>query len=119
MSGEEYSLVTWHNNVINKTIADLTCGDVARMLRQEVFNDLAIDVALKMLEVDPFAGELYIGELAASLLEVEESALKSRTSEVEKIIKDAKKDINSVTWGYPEEKDEFLNILKKLDGKIK
>ena len=114
LEGAEYSLVKWHNDIINKTPDELTTADVARMLRQGEYMDIAMDKAIAMLKADPYAGELYTGELIASLLEVDKGILYDRKTELDMIISEAKKDLNSVPWGYPEEKDEYRELIDKL-----
>lgn len=118
LDNAEYSLVKWHNEVINRTVGELTHADVARMLRQGMYIDVAMDKAIEMLKEDPYAGELYTGELLASLLEVNKEILKIRRQELDMIISEAKRDLNSVPWGYPEEKDEYVDLLKQLESVI-
>ena len=113
-----YSLVKWHNEVINKSVGELTYADVARMLRQGEYMDIAMDRAIAILKADPYAGELYIGELLSSLLEADKELLKKRKPELNRIVSDAIKDLNSVTWGYPEEKDEYMDLIRKLEAAI-
>ena len=113
-----YSLVKWHNEVINKSVGELTYADVARMLRQGEYMDIAMDRAIAILKVDPYAGELYTGELLSSLLEADKELLKKRKPELNLIVSEAIKDSNSVTWGYPEEKDEYMDLIRKLESEI-
>ncbi|MBQ6091219.1 MAG: hypothetical protein IJL07_08165 [Lachnospiraceae bacterium] len=113
-----FSLVKWHNEVINKSVGELTYADVARMLRQGEYMDIAMDRAIAILKADPYAGELYTGELLSSLLEADKELLKKRKPELNLIVSEAIKDSNSVTWGYPEEKDEYMDLIRKLESEI-
>ena len=118
LKGDDYSLVKWHNDVINKTVDELTCADVARMLRQGLFLETALSKAIEMLMADPFVGELYTGELIESLSEVDRESLSERKSDINNIVKEAEKDINSVPWGYPEEKNEYMEMLVMLKSNL-
>lgn len=55
---ELYPLQKWYNRLIDKSIQEITPEDAAKMLRQEIFPDLAMTKAIEFLQEDPFAGEL-------------------------------------------------------------
>lgn len=57
----------WFFEMVQKTINELTIKDISCMLRQEVYLDIAIPCAWKMLLEDPFCGEMYEGEMIKSL----------------------------------------------------
>ena len=57
----------WFSQVILKPVDDLFVGEIARMLRQEIYLDIAIPCAWNELLNDPFCGEMYDGELLVSL----------------------------------------------------
>lgn len=118
LPNEEDSLVKWHNEIIKKTINELTDEDVAKMLRQDVLPEVAVPQAFFILKNNPFAGELYIGELLASLLELDMSLLESHREDVNEIIKETEKSKNIVAWGYPEEKEEFGELIEKLKALV-
>ena len=118
LKDERYSLVAWYDELINKTMDEITYADAARMLRQGVFVEIAMDKAIKYLTSDPFIGDLYTGELIASLLEVEDTELEKRKPDIEKIIGEAKKNIDSFPWGYPEEREECMDLIEQLETKL-
>ena len=41
-----YPLQEWYNSLIDKTISELTISDILRMLRQNVFTNLAMQKAV-------------------------------------------------------------------------
>lgn len=113
------TLVKWYNKVINKRPSEVSVGDIARMVRQKRFYEVALERGTQELMNDPFAGELFIGELLEKILMLDKTALKSQKKELETIYKTAIKNIDSVAWGYPEEKDEYREVLEKLKALIK
>lgn len=53
----------WFYEMVQKSVDELTLRDVLRMLRQEVFPDIAIPFACTKVLEDPFCGEMYAGEM--------------------------------------------------------
>ncbi len=63
ISDEElYPLQKWYNQLIDKTIPEITVADVLRMIRQKQFINLAMSKAIKYLKDNVFIGESYDGE---------------------------------------------------------
>ena len=61
----------WYNQLIEKTIAEITVEDVLRMIRQKEFTNLAVSKAINFLKEDVFVVELYEGELLEKLSEMD------------------------------------------------
>ena len=71
-SNEElYPLQKWYNQLIEKTIAEITVADVLRMIRQKEFTNLAMSKAINFLQEDVFVGESYEGELFEKVSEMD------------------------------------------------
>ena len=51
----QYPLQIWYNDLLDKTENDLTVFDVVRMIRQRKFIKLAVEVAFRFLNEDPFS----------------------------------------------------------------
>lgn len=66
ISGES-ALDRWFQQLIQKRVSELTILDISRMLRQNIFLDIAIPMARQWLNNDPNAGEMYEGQLAELL----------------------------------------------------
>ena len=115
---ELYPLQEWYNQLIDKTIQEITPGDVARMLRQEMFPGLAMTKAIELLQENPFAGELYEGEILAAIAGMENSSVISHTEELQIILKDASERIAAYEWTYDGEEDEFKEIVDSVARKI-
>ncbi len=59
---ELYPLQKQYNQLIDKTIPEITVADVLRMIRQKQFINFAMSKAIKFLQDNVFTGELYDGE---------------------------------------------------------
>ena len=53
----------WFYEMVQKSVDELTLSDVLRMLRQEVYHDIAIPFACTKVLEDPFCGEMYAEEV--------------------------------------------------------
>lgn len=67
---QDSPLDQWFFQMVQKRVDGLSIEDMARMLRQEVYLDIAIPCVWNKLLSDPFCGEMYEGELLASLTEI-------------------------------------------------
>ncbi len=59
----ECPLDKWYIDILNKPICDLNILDLSRMIRHEVYPDIAIPLAWDILQKNPFEGEMYDGQL--------------------------------------------------------
>jgi hypothetical protein len=66
-SEEEYPLPAWYRSVREMPIDELTVEDISKAVRQNVHLEHVVPLALRVLESEPLAGELYDGELLVSL----------------------------------------------------
>lgn len=64
-------LVIWYNQVINKTMDELTVTDVARCIRQNLFLELAYKMLIVYLLHDPYEGDKYKDEFMDKLVEMD------------------------------------------------
>jgi hypothetical protein len=65
-----WPLERWYSELRDTRIADLEVPDLARACRQNLYPEAVVQLCLRKLEEDPLAGELYDGELVASLKRV-------------------------------------------------
>jgi hypothetical protein len=70
------SLSEWYESIRNKRFTEFTIDDLCRSVRQNLFVYFLLPTILKVLTVDPFAGELYDCELIISLKAVDSSIWK-------------------------------------------
>ncbi len=76
ISDEElYPLQKWYNQLIDKTIHEITVADVLQMIRQKQFINLAMAKAIEFLKENVFVGELYDGEIFEKISELDSSFL--------------------------------------------
>lgn len=77
----ESPLDRWFYEMVQKKESQLSLLDISRMLRQEVFLDIAIPASEVLLASDPLCGEMFDGQLLELLLRV----LKVHPEEKQKI----------------------------------
>lgn len=111
------SLESWFNSVIYKNITQITLSDVLRMIRQQLFLEIALEKAIELLKNNPFVGEYYSGELFEHLLKINPRLLKKFDREIKKIIINIKANINEIN--NEEEKNEIEQASQKIADLIK
>jgi hypothetical protein len=67
-SSHQSGLIKWYNKLIDKSIDELDVVDVAKMIRQNILKDIAIDRAIQLFISEPFDGEMQDGDLLALLV---------------------------------------------------
>lgn len=118
-SNEElYPLQKWYNQLIEKTIAEITVADVLRMVRQKEFTNLAMSKAISFLQEDVFAGESYEGELLEKVSEMDSSFLISYADDLKNIINNALVKSETRDWTYDGEEEEFKDMIDALSTKV-
>ena len=118
-SNEElYPLQKWYNQLIEKTIAEITVADVLRMVRQKEFTNLAMSKAISFLQEDVFAGESYEGELLEKVSEMDSSFLISYADDLKNIINNALVKSETHDWTYDGEEEEFKDMIDALSTKV-
>ena len=118
-SNEElYPLQKWYNQLIEKTIAEITVADVLRMVRQKEFTNLAMSKAISFLQEDVFAGESYEGELLEKVSEMDSSFLISYADDLKNIINNALVKSETRDWTYDGEEEEFKDMIDALYTKV-
>lgn len=105
------SLVKWYNNVIEKTYNELDIDDVLRMLRQNLFVDMAVKKSLVMLNNDIFIGEYYDGELLEHILKTDKNYLKDNIDDINMI---CEKVIALCKTINDESKNEILTAIENF-----
>lgn len=113
------SLEIWYNDMINKTEVELSLLDINRMFRQNILVELALEKAVIELLNNPFAGESTNGDVLENMLLLNADLLRDKKDDFKLIIKKVDDNINNVAWWYPEEKDEYLELIQKLKKALK
>lgn len=119
VSDEElYPLQKWYNQLIDKTISEITVADVLRMIRQKQFINLAMSKAIKFLQDDVFIGESYDGEMLEKISGMDSSFLKFYTDDLKNIIKNALEKSVIHEWSYDGEENEFKEMVNAIEKKL-
>ena len=119
VSNEElYPLRKWYNQLIEKTIDEITVADVLRMIRQKEFTNLAMSKAINFLREDVFVGESYEGELFEKISKMDNSFLASYADDLKNIIKNALVKSEIHDWAYDGEEEEIKDIIDTLSAKV-
>ncbi len=108
------SLVIWHNQVIEKKVDELSISDVARCIRQNLFLESAYEMLLVYLLHNPYAGDVYEGELMDKAGEIDHDYLIKHKETILEIIENAKSFIAKYDWQCDEDKTEFIEAVDKL-----
>ena len=108
-------LVIWHNQVIDKVPEELTVADIARCIRQNLFVETAYEVLLAVLLHNPFAGDMYEGELMEKASKVDKSLIVKYSDTITQIINYARSSSMEKEWLDEEEKSEFLEYISELN----
>jgi len=67
---EEFPLPAWYRSVRGTPLGELGVEDLSKAIRQNIHLEQVVPLALQRLESEPLAGEMYDGELLASLKSV-------------------------------------------------
>lgn len=105
----------WFYEMIQKDVEQLTVTDVSRMLRQEVYFDIAIPCAWKYVLENPICGEMYAGQMLELLRvgliknpNMKEIRLYDKFKVSERNIYD------KYEWDNEFEKGEYIKILEEF-----
>jgi len=81
-SDEEYPLPAWYRVVRETPLEQLGVEDICKACRQQIHLVHTVPIALRLLQSEPLAGEMYDGELLASLKSVPPDYWRSHPTEV-------------------------------------
>lgn len=111
------SLDKWFYEMIQKNVDGLTLKDISRMLRQEIYLDIALPVAYKMVLSDPFCGEMYVGEMIELLTRVYISYPNEREKNFcTELIQKVQQQSDTFDWGSDYEKEEYGNLIAQFNS---
>lgn len=117
-SEELFPLQKWYNDLIDKTIDDITIADVLRMICQKELINIAMSKAIEFLKENIFAGEGYDGELLEKLSETDISLWQLYLEDLKYILGDTLKKIENHEWTYDGEEEEFKEIVESISTKL-
>lgn len=98
----------WFSQVVLKQVDGLLVDEIARMLRQGVYLDIAVPCAWNELLNDPFCGEMYEGELLTSLTRVlADHPQERRLSLYKAFIGEVERQIEAHEWADDGDRADF------------
>lgn len=113
---DDCAMDKWLIGMLQKKVSELSLLDISRMIRQEIYVDIAISIAWKMLKENPFEGEMYDGQLLELLVRYLNSHYEANKKSD---YIDFKKALNSkminYEWENEEDKNNYVINLDKLD----
>ncbi len=98
---ETYALDEWYNNLINKDSTELDIIDLSRMIRQNIFIELAIDKSIEVLKINSLEGDVYDGHLLELLFSVDVEKIAEQKEPLKEVLLDVKENV---------EKDDFIDV---------
>ena len=115
---EMYPLQKWYNQLIDKKVSEVEISDILRMIRQNEFIDIAVLKAIDYLKENPFAGDMYEGEVLEKLSGISIDNLKDYINELKDILSKALINNENYEWIDDEERKEFAEVILKFLDKI-
>lgn len=112
-----HPLQNWYNQLIDKSIDDITVADVLRMLRQAVFPQLAMRKAIEFLKKDSYIGELYEGQLLEKISEIDASWLVEYSDDLKNILNNVRENQRLHVWLDGEDAEDFNRIIESIYAK--
>lgn len=105
----------WFYEMVQKSVDELTLRDVLRMLRQEVYLDIAIPIACTKVLEDPFCGEMYVGEMIDLLTKVFISNPDEKKQDFYKMFaEEVQQKWEMFEWESDYEKEEYKKLLLRF-----
>lgn len=117
-NGNLYPLQKWYNQIIDKTVSEISVADVLRMMRQNEFMELAIPKAVTFLNANPFEGEQYEGELLEKISTLETHLIENYLDDLRNVLVKAQKENEAYEWLIEKERDEFQELIDNFSGII-
>lgn len=113
----ETSLIKHYNSILLKTPESLNISDIAMLIRQGLFPEIAIPKAILMIKSNHSIGDLYDYELLINLAEsnVDLSTYKKSIKELINILTS---DFTSISFELDSDKKDYLHSLDLLKSRI-
>lgn len=115
---EGYALDEWFNALINKKITNLNINDLCRMIKQDIFIEVAIDRAFEFLKLNPLEGDVYDGQLLEGLFSVDVEKTSEHKERLKEILMDVKGNVEIENFISAEDFNEFKKLVEKFLTKI-
>ena len=109
-------LISWYNNLIDKTVDELNVVDVSKMARQNILKEVAIARAIEIFLHDPFDGEMQDGDLLSLIIlhGSEVSKNRNKREELIKVVNDLESNNYDFDWLDESIKNSYKHNIKIL-----
>ena len=115
---ELFPLQKWYNMLLDKSVEELSISDVLKMIRQNEFIDIAIAKSIDFLKQNPFAGELYEGELFEKISHISDNEILKYHDDLQQIISRGLVQNETYDWITEDERREFRKMLNNCNQRI-
>ncbi|SFT02754.1 contact-dependent growth inhibition system immunity protein [Marininema halotolerans] len=122
---EPYGLPIWYDGIRKKKLSELREDDIARLIRQDLYVDYAIEEGLKRVKQDPSCGVKYPGEVIHALSTInkkywiEYPVLSVKSLEIIQLIRVNYTIIKNDDYLVEEDKVEIYESLFEIEKNIK
>lgn len=107
------SLINWYNKMINKTYEQLDVFDVAKMCRQGVLLDLALEKAVDLVLQNSYIGEYFNGDLIELLTSYDLTRVNcEKIAYLQSLVEEVTGEFELFDWGTEE---EMINFKRNID----
>lgn len=119
----ESPLSVWYNEIRHKSLGELSDGDIARMIRQELYLQFVIWEALERLSKNPLAGDMYDWEILDAVSNIGAaywaSAERSLRENVVNWIETLRGNLdNGINVAADEDAEEYMSWLSKFESHL-
>ena len=111
------SLLKHVNAVLSKTPDELNVDDVCMLIRQEMFLDISIPLAIKMIEENHSAGDYYDYCLLVNLSKMDSPLIQYGDS-ILKLVTVLENDFKGIEFELESDKDDYLESIERLKEKV-
>ena len=108
------ALGDWYERVRDIPIDEMKIGDICRTVRQLLYFEYVVPLAVELLEKEPLAGELYEGELFMSFSSIKDGYWKSHPYLAERISRFGNQVLAVLGGNLPTQGDIFYQRLQSF-----
>jgi hypothetical protein len=114
----KYALDIWYTNLINKTVSEIDTNDMCKMIKQNIFKELAINKAIDVLELNPLTGDVYDGQLLELLFSDGTEIIKAYKERLSKLLMETKENLDIDDFICEEDCNQFRVLVEKFLTKL-
>jgi len=119
LSGLDYGLIHWYNELIDKSYDNLTTADACKMIRQNVLKNIAIKKVIELFLKDPYDGEFFDGGLLDVLNSLDISSLGMLYIEkIKTVLRVIQQEYIDFDWFDDEAKNKYAKNIDLMITKI-